>query len=82
MLFEKVFVFERIMVLRERHRARIEPAVDNFFYSRHPAAALAAFAMKRVDIRTVKFYIALDSASLFEFFFGTHNPLFAAVFAF
>ena len=69
------------MELSERHRTGIEPAVDNFLDSLHFAAALAALARGRVDIRTVKFNIALDSAHFFEFLFGTHNVNFAAVLA-
>ncbi len=78
---EKFLVFKRIVILSERHRTRIEPAVDNFFDSLHLSAALFTFAGGRVDIRTVKLDIALDSAHFFEFLFRTHYINFSAVLA-
>ncbi len=79
-LLEHLFVFERIVVLRKRHTARIEPTVDHFGRAVHHAAA---FASKRhfVHIRFVQFYVALQLAKRFEFFFTAHNVRFAALVA-
>ena len=43
LLLEQVVIFKRIVVLREGHRAGVEPAVDNFGHAVHLAAALRHF---------------------------------------
>ena len=78
--FEKFFVFERIVKLRERHRAGIEPAVYNVFNAVHLAAAFIAFERNLVDIRAMKFHV-FNAAQLGKFFARTYNVYFAAVFA-
>ena len=80
-LFKEFFVLKRIVILRERHRPRVEPTVDNLFHPGHLTSALTASAMQSVDIRAVKFDVAFDSAGVFEFFFRAHHSDFAAVFA-
>ena len=67
------------MVLRERHRPRIEPAVYDLGRALHSATALCALAGKAVEIGAVKFYIARNSALLFKLRLGAHNLYFTAV---
>ena len=48
---------KRIVVLREGHRAGVEPAVDNFGHAVHLAAALRALYCNSVDIGAVQLNI-------------------------
>ena len=56
LLLEEVFVLKRIMMLRERHRAGVKPAVDHFRHAVHGFAALRTLNGDLVDIGTVKLH--------------------------
>ena len=65
---EKLLVLERIVVLRERHCARVEPAVDDLRYTVHFFSAVRAGDHYIVDKRTVKFNLSLVSVHLLAVF--------------
>ena len=54
MIFKDLFVFKRIMPLRERHRPGVEPAVDDLRYAVHRSTAFFAREGDLVDVRTVQ----------------------------
>ena len=54
---EELAVLERVMALRERHRARVVPAVDHVRDASHHAAALETRHGHRVDIRLVEIVV-------------------------
>ena len=54
---EYLLVFKGIVPLREGHRARVKPAVDNLADSLHLAAALGTLDGHLVDEGAVKLYI-------------------------
>ena len=51
---ELLLVLERRVVLGERHRARVEPHVDDLGHAAHLAAALLARVREVVDVRAVR----------------------------
>ena len=53
-LLKEVLVLKRIVELRVRHRAGVEPAVDDFGHAAHFTAALGAADRERVHIRPVE----------------------------
>ena len=57
LLFKKLFIFKRIVVLCKRHGAGIKPAVDNFRHTVHLFAALWTFYRNFIYIRTVELNI-------------------------
>ena len=59
---EELLILERIMELRERHAARISPAVEDFGGAVHGLAADGALYRHRVDIGLVKFDVARQAA--------------------
>ena len=69
------------MPLRKGHGAGIVPAVDDLGRAVHGFAALRAFDSDFIDVRLVKFDIALDTALLFQFRFRADRDRFAAVVA-
>ena len=78
-LVEKLLVFKRIVILRERHGTRIEPAVDYLGRARHFPSALFTSAGKVIEVRAVKLYIPFNSASFFQFRLGAYDFDFAAI---
>ena len=51
---EQLLVLERVVELRERHRARVEPGVDHLGHAAHLAAALGAGEGDLVDVGPVQ----------------------------
>ena len=81
MLVEDILVLERIVPLRERHAAAVEPAVHDLGRAVHLAAALGALEHDRIDVRLVKLDVALYAAQLFEFLLAADNVHVPAVLA-
>ena len=54
MLLKKLPVLEGIVILRKRHRARVEPAVDDLRHALHRLAALGTLDGHGIDIRPVQ----------------------------
>ena len=67
--FEQLLVFEGVVVLSKRHRARVVPAVDNLGYTVHLAAALVTLEGHGIYEGAVKLNIrgavGRESAKLF-----------------
>ncbi len=80
--FKYLFILERIMILRERHRTRIEPAIDYFGRAFHLPAALVALTGQMIQIRTVQFDICRRAAFFLKFPSGSDHLDPAAVFAY
>ena len=78
MFLEKFFILKRIMELRKRHRTGVEPAVDNVLFAHESSAALT-LERTIVDIRAVKFYVAINMAKVFKFLFTADNVDFTAL---
>ena len=64
-LLEDILVLERIMPLRERHRAGIKPAIDDFRHAVHRLAALRALHRDLVDIRAMELDVVGAVVALF-----------------
>ena len=69
---EILLMFKRIMPLGKRHRSRVEPAVYHIRDSIHRLAALRAFYMYVIDIRSMQFY------AFIYVFHGFLNQFFSA----
>ena len=79
MLFKNFLVFKRIVPLRKRHGARVEPAVDHLFDPRHFTAAFRAADCNAVDIRLVQLdVIRAIMGHGFQLGDGTHRMPMAA----
>ena len=80
--FEKFLILERIMMLCKRHGTRVEPAVNDFRYAVHNAAAARALELDTVDERLVQFDIVRAVRGHFlQFLLGSDRMLLAAVIA-
>ena len=64
---ENILVFERIMPLRERHRAAVVPAVQHFGGAHHFAAAFA-LQFHLVDVGTVQLDVVVQPAQPAQLF--------------
>ena len=64
--FKPFLVFERVMLLREGYAAAFKPAVQNFGYTLHQAAAMGAFEGDFVQILSVQ-VVGANAACLFDF---------------
>ena len=74
-----IFVLERIMPLRKRHGARIEPTVNDFWHTMHFLAAIGAFDRDFIDVRTMQLNIIRTVITeALEFFNGTDDMLVTA----
>ena len=70
LLLKQLLIFKRIMMLCERHRPRIKPAVDHLRHTLHRAAAFRALDRDLIDIGPVQLYRARFpvAAHLFQLF--------------
>ena len=61
--FDLVVVFERIMPLREGHRARVEPGVDHFRHAAHGAGPRRGWPRVLIDVRLVRIEVVGERTS-------------------
>ena len=80
-LIEQIFVFKRIVILRERHRAGIVPAVDNFGSAVHSTAA-RTLPRDFIHIRLMKLYVLFESAFFTQLFTAAYCFHLAALVAY